>query len=123
MLGSQREELVDSSLPVLAGSPRDAEDHVEVHIGKSRLACCDIRRLGLRSTMPAAQGFEVSIVERLHAKTQAVATAGTKSVKLLHISRGGVRFKSNFGVRNHAKGDRNSVEYLLHMHRVEQTGC
>src|SRR5215468_4874185 len=122
MLGSQREELVDSSLPVLAGSPRDAEDHVEIHIGKSRLACCNIRRLGLHSAVPAAQGFEVSIVERLHAKTQAVATARTKSVKLLSVSRGGVRFQSNFGFRSNAKGDRSSVEYLLHLHRVEEAG-
>src|SRR5262245_65545970 len=116
MLGGQCEEPVDSSLPVLSGSPRDAEDHVEIHIGKSRLACCDIRRLGLRSTMPAAQGFEVSVVERLHAKTQAVATARAKSVKLLSVSRGGVRFKSNFSLRSNAKGYRSRVEYLLHVH-------
>src|SRR5438132_1553586 len=97
MLGSQRQEPVDGGLPVLAGGTRDAEDHVEVHIGKSRPACCAICRLGIRSAVPAAQAFEVNVVERLHAKTQTVAAAGAKSAKLLSVSRGRVRFKGNFG--------------------------
>src|SRR5207237_9898991 len=109
--------------PVLAGGTRDAEDHVEVHIGKSRPACCAICRLGIRSAVPAAQGFEVNVVERLHAKTQTVAAAGAKSAKLLSVSRGRVRFKGNFGFRSNPKGCCGSVEYLLHLHRVEQTGC
>ena len=40
MLGGQRQERVDGRLPVLAGSARDAEDHIEVHIGKPRPAGC-----------------------------------------------------------------------------------
>src|SRR5262249_2837214 len=83
MLASQRQELVDGGLPVLAGSTRDTEDDVEVYISKPRPACCAICCLGIRGAVPAAQGFEISVIERLHAKTQTVATARAKSAKLL----------------------------------------
>jgi hypothetical protein len=72
--------------------------------------------------VPAAQGFEVSVVERLHAKAQTIAPTRAKSAKLLNVSRGGVCLKGNFCFRSNPKGCCGSVEYLLHLHWVEQTG-
>src|SRR5713226_6243046 len=99
MLGSQRQERVDGGLPVLAWGARDAEDHIEVHIGKPGLTRRDIRRLGICSTVPATKGFEISVVERLHAEAQTVATTGAKGGEFLRVGRGGVCFKGNFGLR------------------------
>src|SRR5215831_91341 len=113
---------MDGGLPVLTGSAQNAEDDVEVHIGKLGPAGCTICRLGIRGAVPAAKGFEISVVERLHAKTQTIATAGAKSVKLLRVSRGRVRFKGDFGFRSNPKSCCGSVEYLLHLHRVKQAG-
>jgi hypothetical protein len=101
---------------------RDAEDHIEVHIGKPCSTCCAICRFGIHSAVPAAQGFEVSIVEGLHAETQTVASTCAKSAKLLSVSRRGVRFKGNFGFRGNPKGCRGSVEYALYLGWCEHTG-
>ena len=77
MLRPQAEQCVHGGLPVLAWGTRDAEDDVHIHVGKPGLPRRGRRRLGVCSAVPATEGFEVSVVERLHAKAETVATLPT----------------------------------------------
>src|SRR5262249_2240730 len=89
---------------------------------KPRPSCGPVGRFGIRSAVPAPQDLEVSVVERLHAKTQTIAPAGAKRAKLLSVSRGRVRFQGNFSCRGNPQGGRGRVKYALYLGGCEHTG-
>src|SRR5712691_4174146 len=122
VLGGQREQGVDGLLPVLAGSTRDTEDHIDVHIGEPRLAGCGIRRLGICSAMPAAERFEIRVVERLRTKAQAIDATGVEIGKLLRLRGCRVGLDGDFSVGSDAKRGCRGVEYAPYLGWLEDTG-
>src|SRR6266571_5999687 len=122
MLRPQAEQCVHGGLPVLAWGTRDAEDDVYIHVGKPGLPRRGRRRLGVCSAVPATEGFEVSVVERLHAEAQTVATTGAQGGEFFGISRGRIRFKGNFGVRGNPERHCSRIEYPLHLGWCEEAG-